>query len=234
MNIEKNIIAFNNEPCKTPCEWPRLLARALPSLLYPLVDQRSCQSLERLQVVSLSIDMIKAPVRSDAINTNSRMSHPNGDEEFLELTEDLLLGNGDILRCTLLYFVRGKRRYFQQAQVHLGGEISVLSTINPGDIKTFYEALGQPSSALYVGELAELAGRARVIVPIPMLVTIVLEHVLACLPRAHHFHVSFLRAIKGGQHMSMIHRIDNNDLHAAIETSEGPALYVHSCQSIER
>lgn len=152
--------------------WPLSMARLFNSSLMPLLAQGSQISLERLQVVSMSIAL-----KNVCSSTKTSLKHV--DEDFLTLEHCVEYEPGNFATVSIRYFVRGRRQYFRNnPPAHAFTHDVMLPPICEHDIRDFLRAIEQPNSALHEKDQAQLVGRRDVMVPSQMVMALCLNEAL--------------------------------------------------------
>lgn len=215
---------------KNGSDWPLYLVSALPQLLAKLLDQEFGESLERIQVVSVAINLVgKSLENSKPEFRDIKISRADGPNSFLMLSGDLLVGETKALDIAINYFVRGQRKFFKPAHAVLSlTKKLALFAISKEDVASFFNELEQGNSLWFQQKLAELNGRASPSVPSQMMVALLLSHGLRIFANDSykHFHISFLKSVKIGQEVAMAYGHNQDGLHLVVATDQEPALWL--------
>ncbi len=194
--------------------WPYYFIQQVPNLLVKLLEQDRCQSLERLQLVGIKLNLrASAPLETTAVR----------DGDFLELNGSIDAA-GLVIACSIKYYVRGARKFYRVPKEGDGTlQRLEMEALGADDIRDFFDEVGQLNSMLYDAPLAQLRGE-KLEVPSQMIAWFMLEHALdiARDPCAT-FELSFHRAIDAGEPLTAGYRWRDAELVLELATKNGTA-----------
>lgn len=178
--------------------WP--LVCALPDLLSGLIEKESCQSLERLQLLSLEIEHNQKPL--DAAYFAQKQVLEEG--QMLVLSGVLMADKTEAAKVKINYFMRGARKFFLVKPVEIDGEARLLKAIDFADVEQFFLAQGQDPSFFTNKELSELNGIVKPLVPSLMIIDLMLKEAHKEYPLAQKFILEFKKGVKITEALSII------------------------------
>lgn len=159
--------------------WPAILVKNMPGLLVKLLEQKTGESLERLQLIDIEIKVL-ARADSDAPSLWENVALERSAEErdnFLSLTGHLSGSQPLVVR--IKYFVRGVRKFYRpDVAISQGLPHSPWLAIDREWVIKNLKAYGQENSSYTQQALAQLNGRQEVQVPSHLLLEAVLEETL--------------------------------------------------------
>lgn len=156
---------------------PLDLVRALPKLLLELMKRGSSQSLERLQLLSLSIE--PKPFDKDALLVKPQATKT---VSGISLKGDLVILK-NTFGVTIDYFLRGERKFLKVESEYPKGTTGYdLKPVSLASIENFFKVLGQSNSFFFNQDLAELNGRRAIQIPSQMLIYLILTESLKASP----------------------------------------------------
>ncbi len=173
---------------------------SLPSLLVRLLDQAEGESLERLQLLAIKIEIGEESSASSAWQKLKSERLKEGKDNFLILSGET--NQGQPLKISLRYFVRGLKKYFILANEERAENFKPWRSFGAAWIAQRLKELGQDNPIFYDQKLAELNGRQEILVP---------NHLL--------FGEMVKEAFKGAGSFSTIHTIEA-EFHKSIKIDE--------------
>jgi hypothetical protein len=209
--------------------WPIDVVRELPEFLVVLLDQKEVYSLERLQLVSISVE-VRADKEAGALTFQKKtLSYSGSAHELLILCGDVIAGDNIILTVAITYFVRGQRKYMKTSTDTLSMKNEkILLPITSKDVETFFAALKQGNNFLFDKRLSQLNGRMVPFIPTQMMYALFLMHTFIVM-KDHfmvyrYWSVTFHKSICQGHTLKIYHDYDQKGFYATINADDGLAL----------
>lgn len=174
--------------------WHEALVAALPKLLTELVAPSSCQSLERLQLIGLTINLLDKKADEEPVFATDLKKDGNK----LHLLGKL---NGPKAEVIISYFMRGAKKFYrvEPKAIDISNEKSM--TITMDDVADFFKNIGQDNSFFYDQALSELNGITKPVIPTLVLINLLLEEAKDVL--GQNFSFDFIFAPKIEQNISI-------------------------------
>ena len=192
--------------------WLNNLATAWSQILISLLDQEHGESLERLQLVSVDIEILTQNINSQKAHL-SRISEAQNN--FLVLTSYI-----DFLKITIKYFIRGARKYYKPQEINLSGELINLDPIKINNIQDFFT-----NNYFYDKDLQELNGYTNIIIPNHIIIIGLIQECL----RNHNyknFNFTFYRALFCEQNINLVKYLEADTLTLGLQTQDNLAVIV--------
>lgn len=209
-------------------EWLKKISRAWPSLLEYLLDQEHGESLERLQLVSINLELDAPNLPSTSIK-RTKIAHDN----FLELESTLSLDENKSIKISINYFIRGARKYFKMSpEQSFLGDIVAVEKISALKIKDFFTKLGTANNFFYDADLAELNGHPQIIIPSEAIIAWLLHYCLTLWPNTKNsltsFNLNFYSALLVNQELNLGQELDNQALKLVLYAQENVAVVLQA------
>lgn len=147
--------------------WIFHLMRELPNLLCLMLKNQCCQSLERLQLINVSISLKKDNLKINPTCFVEKEIHvPKKKEDLLILQGTLKDNVSCVLDFKASYFLRSQRKFLIKCPPAIKApSVAVISAVSTDMIKKFFSQLGQSNTFYYSTSLAKLNGRKEVSIP---------------------------------------------------------------------
>jgi hypothetical protein len=209
--------------------WPATLVKNMPGLLVKLLEQKTGESLERLQLIDIDIKVLpKADSKAPSLWEKVAMDRSSeGRDNFLSLQGHL--AGPEPLVVQVKYFVRGARKFYRP-------DVAISSGLSPSPwlaierewvIKNLKD-YGQENSSFTEQALAQLNGRQEVQVPSHLLLGEVLEETLKqwSIEKAEltHFVVRFLAGVSLSRHLSRGISVSDRGVEGMIFSEGDPVI----------
>lgn len=209
--------------------WSEAFFRSMPRMLARMLSASSVISLERLQLLGLSIEMIPGQHLHEGEGSSSieLSTDEGGRDQRLYLANELSVADESLLKVRLEYFVRGARKYFlPHIPLLEEGETRYVSGIDKGEIQDFFERLGLDNDALYDEKISRLLGKRAPAVPSQMVMAMLFDNLsLLAQERGLMFdglNLSFRRSIKLGEALTLRYGSFHESFLCIIEGACGP------------
>ncbi|HXW53621.1 MAG TPA: hypothetical protein VEL47_05915 [Myxococcota bacterium] len=200
--------------------WLIKLLRALPDLLTELVRPDVAISLERLQLVSVSIGW-KRDSHGIASGSWANKQVRHEENNFLTLLGELVYEQRETLLMDIKYFLCGQRQFFKPPiDLPQLEKIVALPAIEPHDVGAFFQALEQNNNYLWDRGLAMLNGRPMPPVPTQMIMALALSYATK-IPRERiecdrRYEFIFHHAVQPARKLDFAYSLSSDALRAAI------------------
>jgi hypothetical protein len=156
--------------------WLKPILKLLPQALTELLSPRQGESLERLQLIKISIDRPLKPFDEMSLFSlhNVCIGRFTDGDNFLSLSFLVQKDGEEFSKVEIIYFVRGQKKYFLGKSDTLG----VLTTVGewlcgPEDIRGFFADIEQENTMLHEEKLASLARTSLTVPSVMVLATAV-------------------------------------------------------------
>jgi len=183
-----------------------------------LLDQAQGESLERLQLVSVDLELTPKCPNLDEQNIKRTSA---GVDNFLILESTLSIDENSSAKIRVNYFIRGARKYFKTPVIPmLPHALIPVKKIECAD-------LGQENSIFYDQALAELNGHPEIIVPSEAIIAWLVNYALGIWPEQREnlvFRLNFYAAVFVHQELSLGQELSENKLLIALYAGENTAV----------
>lgn len=208
--------------------WLYAVGKCLPELMSKLLDQGIGESLERLQLVEISVRLLNPScVDSAGRLIGSGIERSGERDKFLILSGHMINEVGPWFDIAIKYFVRGERKFFRTESMP-SVSAKHWCAFNEKDINNFLGSLGQENSFFTSRALARLNGRTEIQVPSQMLMLLGWQEMLRLWPKAHQplskLNAQFLISINVGEPLGISSLLSDVGIEVTIVAEHGPAL----------
>lgn len=200
--------------------WLFELNMMLPQLLQTLLTQTKPPSFERMQLVSIEIEIMHELDHEENICSFNHTELTTKPEQMMTLLSVLHNKDRPIAKLAINYFLRGQRQYFKHAQAPELDFLKNLPAISLKDIESFFKTLHQPYDYFTNKDLARLNGITLSIVPVPMILAVFVGLAFIHLPLAKRFTLQFHHALFVDKPISVSHKLVGNQLHLSLQSEQ--------------
>lgn len=198
--------------------WSAKALKLLPQMLIKLLEQKNCQSLERLQLVQVDFKL-EAPLNEEEIVLSKKhIFLVDEDDQFMTLSGHITQQEQNIISLSVKYFKRGEKKFFKWDKPPLlNNKISFSLDEKERSNKSQQESK----------DLASLMGRKRIALDNIKLMEAMLAHVET---QVSHLSFNFIDSIYAEQELTIGCDRENSDLDLILYGDDAPLLTLRALQ----
>jgi hypothetical protein len=205
-------------------DWPFELIKAMPDLLILLLRQNQPPSLERMQLVSMDVELLDESINKPGSVTWTQKILTAQPNQFLTLSGQLLRNELPVANIAIHYFLRGQPRFFKPSPPPSLGNQENLPALSAQDVEAFFLGLGQPNDFFNNRDLARLNGQPYALVPNHLMVALMVCHALQYQPSLMRISLTFYQAVEQNKPLVMFSQLDKQGVTLGMGTDKGIAV----------